>query len=95
MGDAFLVVVASVFFPFLVSVVLFEGSKKKKSSQNFIGRDFAVRTWSRASARTATARRATRGTATVVRPVRASAAGRRVAAAERAIVVVCFFSLES
>lgn len=52
-----------------------------------------ARTWSRDAARTATVRRATRGTEMVARPARASAAGRKVTAAERAIVI-CLESCE-
>ena len=48
--------------------------------------EFCLRTWSRDAARTATARRTTRGATEDARPARASAAGRRVAAAERAMV---------
>jgi len=62
-----------------------ENGREKKSSQLYQFRASRFRTWSRdAEALTATARRGV--TARVVRPARASAAGRRVTAAERAMI---------
>ena len=59
---------------------------EEEKARNFIGKIQRRPTWSRDAARTFTERGATRGTETVERPARASAAGRRVAATERAIV---------
>jgi len=78
--------------PLVIVVAFFSLGRRTKLAT--LSKDSNVaRTWSRDAARTATVRRATRGTEMVARPARASAAGRKVTAAERAIVI-CLESCE-